>query len=74
MNDKQRLRAMKDAFATTKQRCCNESCPDFKYYGGRGITICERWLESFDNYLADMGLRPEGMTLERVVQRRPIFT
>lgn len=66
MSEKERLRAMKDAFATTKQRCYSESCPDYKYYGGRGITICDRWLESFDNYLADMGLRPEGMTLERV--------
>lgn len=66
MSEKERLRAMKDAFATTKRRCYSESCPDYKYYGGRGITICDRWLESFDNYLADMGLRPEGMTLERV--------
>lgn len=66
MTEKERLRAMKAAFATTKRRCYSESCPDYKYYGGRGITICDRWLESFDNYLADMGLRPEGMTLERV--------
>lgn len=40
-----------------KQRCLNPLCPSYQYYGGRGITICERWL-SFDNFLADMGERP----------------
>lgn len=57
---------MRDAFNMTKQRCLSQNCPDFKYYGGRGITICQRWLDSFDNFLEDMGLRPEGMTLERL--------
>lgn len=59
------IQAMKDSFGTTRQRCYNPKCRDYKYYGGRGITICDRWLESFDNYLEDMGLRPAGMTLER---------
>lgn len=58
-------KAMKDSFGTTKQRCYNENSKDYKYYGGRGITICDRWLHSFNNLLIDMGLRPEGMTLER---------
>ncbi len=49
----------------TRQRCLNSSCPDYRYYGGRGITICDRWLQSFDHFLQDMGLRPEGLTLER---------
>lgn len=46
------------------QRCNNSNAPNFHNYGGRGITVCERWLK-FENFLADMGERPEGLTLER---------
>lgn len=46
------------------QRCTNPNCRRFADWGGRGITVCERW-ESFENFLADMGERPEGMTLDR---------
>ena len=59
------IKSMRAAFSMTKQRCLNPSNRDYKYYGGRGIKICDRWLESFDNFLEDMGVRPEGMTLER---------
>jgi hypothetical protein len=47
-----------------KSRCSNPNRKDYRYYGGRGIKVCERWLE-FSNFLADMGERPEGLTLER---------
>ena len=47
------------------QRCTNPRSPDFKYYGGRGITICERWRESFSAFFSDMGARPDRMTLDR---------
>lgn len=47
------------------ERCTYPKHKSFKDYGGRGITICERWLHSFENFLADMGLRPQGMTLDR---------
>lgn len=47
-------------------RCSNENGSNFEYYKGRGITVCDRWLESFENFLADMGERPEGLTLERI--------
>ncbi|MFF7550943.1 hypothetical protein ACFZCU_46175 [Streptomyces canus] len=48
-----------------RSRCENPNVPAYKNYGGRGITVCERW-KSFDNFLADMGERPEGMTIERI--------
>lgn len=49
-----------------KTRCYNEKDDNYPRYGGRGIKICERWLESFENFLDDMGLQPEGLTLERI--------
>jgi hypothetical protein len=48
-----------------RNRCKNANATQFKWYGGRGITICERW-DSFANFLADMGSRPRGMTLDRI--------
>jgi hypothetical protein len=47
------------------QRCMNSECKDFQNYGGRGISICERWLHSYENFLDDMGERPAGKTLDR---------
>lgn len=46
-------------------RCTNPSTPRYPYYGGRGITVCARW-RTFTNFLADMGERPEGVTLDRI--------
>jgi hypothetical protein len=45
-------------------RCFNQKMPQYHNYGGRGITVCERWRQ-FENFLADMGERPPGMTLDR---------
>jgi hypothetical protein len=45
-------------------RCYNPSCEEYHNYGGRGITICERWWK-FENFYADMGDRPEGMEIDR---------
>jgi len=52
-------------------RCFQPKNASFPAYGGRGITVCARWLPvhkggSFENFLADMGERPEGMTLDRI--------
>lgn len=42
------------------QRCHNPKNTYFRIYGGRGIAVCDRWLSSFENFLADMGRRPSG--------------
>lgn len=41
-----------------KARCYNSNNPAYKNYGGRGIKVCDRWLNSFENFIADMGNRP----------------
>ena len=52
------------SWRSMRQRCTDRNHRSFRDYGGRGITICERW-NSFENFLADMGERPNGMTLDR---------
>lgn len=47
------------------QRCLNENTGQYEDYGGRGITVCDRW-RSFENFLADMGEKPSGLTLDRI--------
>jgi hypothetical protein len=47
------------------RRCRNLQDTHYAYYGGRGITVCERWLV-FENFLADMGEAPEGLQLDRI--------
>lgn len=49
-----------------KGRCYTPTDAKFQHYGGRGITVCERWLNSFENFLSDMGERPPGLTLDRI--------
>ena len=46
------------------QRCKNPKAFGFQNYGGRGISVCERW-SKFENFLADMGEPPDGLTIER---------
>lgn len=47
-------------------RCLNSHASDYFRYGGRGIEVCEQWQESFATFLADMGERPIGRTLDRI--------
>lgn len=48
-------------------RCLNPKNPAYKYYGGRGIKICDRWLEDFTNFYNDMySTYKEGLTLDRI--------
>ena len=49
-----------------KDRCSNPKYPGFKNYGARGISVCERWINSFPNFLADMGNRPKGTSIDRI--------
>jgi hypothetical protein len=53
------------AWCHAKTRCFNPKTAKYKYYGGRGITMCAEWCESFVAFFRDMGLCPPGMTLER---------
>lgn len=55
------------AHAQMKSRCYSETNREYKYYGARGIKVCDRWLgkDGFQNFLDDMGERPDGMTLDR---------
>lgn len=53
------------SWCTMQQRCRNPQVQNYRHYGGRGITVCERW-QSFENFLADMGERPDGRTLDRI--------
>jgi hypothetical protein len=56
------------SWRSMKGRCLNPTCPHFKYYGGRGIRVCERWRDSFESFLADLGPRP---TLDHSLDRWP---
>lgn len=54
------------SWCSMKQRCYNPNRKNYKNYGGRGITICDEWLNSFENFYKDMGKRPEGTTIDRI--------
>lgn len=59
--------AVYSVYDAMKQRCRNPKNAHYASYGGRGITVCDRWLgvDGFTNFLADMGPRAHGATLER---------
>lgn len=67
MNFKHGLRDSREyrIWAHMKTRCENEKCPAYKNYGGRGITVCERW-QSFSSFYEDMGTSPEGTSIDRI--------
>lgn len=55
---------------TMRARCNNPNSPGYAGYGARGIRVCAAWDQSFESFLADMGERPEGMSLERMDNER----
>lgn len=54
------------AWLCMKARCYQVSMDSYYLYGGRGIKVCSRWIQSFTNFLDDMGEKPKGLTLERI--------
>lgn len=53
------------AWQDMKQRCSNPNNLAYKHYGMRGIKVCDRWINSYENFIEDMGRCPSGLTLER---------
>lgn len=53
------------SWSSMLRRCQNVRAANYNDYGGRGITVCEEW-QKFENFLADLGERPEGHTLDRI--------
>jgi len=49
-----------------KNRCSNPNNPSYKWYGARGIHVCARWINSYPNFLEDMGEKPEGTSIDRI--------
>jgi len=64
-HDKSRTRIY-FAWQRMKQRCYDTNYSAYQYWGGRGIKVCDRWLDSFDNFYDDMGDIPKGRSLDRI--------
>jgi hypothetical protein len=54
------------SWCAMKTRCTNANQPGAKDYVLRGISVCDRWMDSFENFLADMGERPPGCSIDRI--------
>ncbi len=54
------------SWRSMKERCLNPRCKDYPRWGGSGVTVCAEWAESFEAFLAHVGLRPQGTTLDRI--------
>ena len=67
-NTKHGMKGTKEyvAWSEMKQRCTNPNAQQYKNYGARGIKVCDRWLNSFENFYADMGKAPEGFSIDRI--------
>jgi hypothetical protein len=54
-----------NSWLSMRKRCLCPTEKAYPYYGGRGIKVCERWVDSFQNFIDDMGEKPSKLTLER---------
>lgn len=61
----QKLKSTYQCWSNMKTRCFNPNDKFYKNYGGRGITVCDRWLK-FNNFLNDMGIKPKDRSLDRI--------
>lgn len=57
------------SWQSMKSRCLNPKSTGYRQYGARGITVCDRWIMSFESFLVDMGERPKGTSLDRYPDR-----
>lgn len=55
-----------ESYRNMLQRCYNENYEHYENYGGKGITVCDIWKKSFKSFIDDMGVRPEGLSLDRI--------
>lgn len=55
-----------NSWRAMKNRCSSPSHPQYKNYGGQGVSVCSRWADNFGAFLEDMGERPLGRTLDRI--------
>lgn len=58
--------SLRQTYNAMISRCYNPNASNYHHYGARGITVCDRWLQSIDNFVEDMGERPAHRTLDRI--------
>jgi len=71
IGDRSRVHGLTDSkeyhiWSCMKSRCHNKANRAYRYYGAKGVAVCDEWRDSFEQFLADMGNAPEGMSIERI--------